>query len=77
MTVEVCDLSGFIVNRSLPACALAVTLKALILAQLGSIDECRVALDESEESFARLEIDAGCEVFSVPLDTSQGPPPSQ
>ena len=56
MAVEACDPSGFIVKRSSPAYALAVTLKALILTQLGSINnECRAALDESGESFARLD----------------------
>lgn len=55
MAVDACDLSGCIVKRSSPAYALAVTLKALILAQLGSVDECRAALDESGESFARLD----------------------
>lgn len=55
MAVEACDLSDSIVKRSSPAYALAVTLKALILAQLGCIDECIVTLGESGESFARLD----------------------
>jgi tetratricopeptide (TPR) repeat protein len=37
------------------AYALAVALKALILAQLGLIGECRATLNESGESFARLD----------------------
>lgn len=55
MAVEACDVGGSIAERTLPAYALAVTLKALILAQLGSIDESRAALHESGESFARLD----------------------
>ncbi|MGH3710956.1 MAG: hypothetical protein ACRDRQ_23255, partial [Pseudonocardiaceae bacterium] len=55
MTVEACDLSGSIVDRSSPAYVLTTTLKALILAQLGFVDECRAALGESGESFARLD----------------------
>lgn len=55
MAVDACNLSGSIVDRSSPAYVLAITLKALILAQLGSIDECRAALGESGESFARLD----------------------
>jgi len=55
MAVEACNLSGSVVKKSSPAYALAATLKALILAQLGSIDERRAALDESGESFVRLD----------------------
>jgi hypothetical protein len=55
MAVEACELGGSLVNRSSPAYALAVTLKALILARLGFVDECRVTLNESEESFAQLD----------------------
>jgi tetratricopeptide (TPR) repeat protein len=54
MAVEACELGGSIANRSSPAYALAVTLKALILARLGFVDECRTTLNKSEESFARL-----------------------
>ena len=55
MAIQACDLSNSIAKRSSPSYALAVTLKALILAQLGSIDECRVALGESGESLAQLD----------------------
>lgn len=55
MASEACDVGRSVVNKTLPAYALAVTLKALILAQLGSVDECKAALDESGESFARLD----------------------
>ncbi|MGH3853051.1 MAG: hypothetical protein ACRDR6_06045 [Pseudonocardiaceae bacterium] len=55
MAVEACDLSGSIVDRSSPAYVLTITLKALILAQLGLVDECRAALGESGESFTRLD----------------------
>lgn len=54
MASEACHVGRSVVNKTLPAYALAVTLKALILAQLGSVDECKAALDESSESFARL-----------------------
>jgi hypothetical protein len=55
MAVEACELGGSIVNRSSPAYTLAVTLKALILARLGFADEYRVTLNESGESFSRLD----------------------
>jgi hypothetical protein len=55
MAVEACDVGGSIVDRTLPAYVLAVTLKALILAQLGYIDECKAALHESGASFTRLD----------------------
>jgi tetratricopeptide (TPR) repeat protein len=41
-------------DRCSPALALAVSLKALALAQIGSADASRAALDASGESFARL-----------------------
>lgn len=55
MAVDTCGLGGSTVSRSSPAYALAVTLKALILAQLGLMDECRVALGESGEVFTHLD----------------------
>lgn len=55
MAVEACDVGSSIVDRTLPACVLTITLKALILAQLGCIGECKAALHESGESFARLD----------------------
>lgn len=55
MAVEACELGGSLVNRNSPAYALAVTLKALILARLGFVDECRITLNGSGESFSRLD----------------------
>jgi hypothetical protein len=43
-------------GRCSPASALAVTLKALALAQLGATDASRAALDASGESFERLDL---------------------
>jgi tetratricopeptide (TPR) repeat protein len=50
---EVCALDP-VADRCSPALALAVTLKAFALAQIGSADASRAALDASGESFARL-----------------------
>jgi hypothetical protein len=55
MAVEACDVGGSIVDRTLSAYVLAVTLKALILAQLGYIDECKATLHSSGASFTRLD----------------------
>jgi len=55
MAIEACDLGKSFENKSSPGYALAITLKALILAQTGLVDECRVALDESGDSFVRLD----------------------